>query len=296
MSLRRTSPRPSPAPRLSPRAEADHLVERLRELYAAPEWLLLSEVRTATGAGLEGARIADAVAINTYPGRALERHAFEVKRTREDFARELRAPEKRSAVASYCHRFWFVVPAPWKRVVLSSSELPEDAGLIEVGTGEPLPVFRAPEPIMPPFEPSSDFYAALFRAAGRPVEREHQGLGAAPLRSIVRRLDRGFVALECGHRAPRPLGKHAPSRLPCFACDEDLPVHREVIVAALEEAGAEDLERYAAQIDRRRRRLEPTGPSLAACPPDRSGVLVHAEHEDGSPLSERRIDARGNAA
>lgn len=254
-------------PRRAP-PTAERLLEVLRDdLFAPPSWALFTEVRSAVGADVPGLRVADAVAVDTRPGPGLALHGLEVKRTAQDLARELEDPRKAEAIGHYCETFSLVVPAPAKTVVGSRYVFPRAWGLIEVA-GPRASWLVHPEPRRA--EPPPDgFLKALLRAAGRPVEREVQGEGDAPLRSIGPRLSRDLVRLEgCGHRAPRPLTKPVPSQLPCYACAAGLPADPQVIAAAIDEAGAEELEQYHAQILSRLRHLRPaSGPALASCSP-----------------------------
>lgn len=116
---------------MSPRAHADALVEALSGLSSAPEWTLLTQVRSHA-APYEVLRIADAIAVRTTgaPEAPIEIHGFEAKRSRSDWLRELSTPEKSGP---------FVVPAPWKRVVLALSELPDGWGLEHEPEGSPSP-------------------------------------------------------------------------------------------------------------------------------------------------------------
>src|SRR5262249_40121644 len=140
---------------------------KLREsLYAAPDWLLLDEVRS-TGPALDVLRQADAIGVelSTAPHR-WRIHGFEVKTSRADFLREMRRPEKSGPLKLFCSSWWLVVPCPWKKILLSTSlELPDGWGLLEVGTGEPV---RVVEPREREAEaPTPTFMRALFRATMR---------------------------------------------------------------------------------------------------------------------------------
>jgi hypothetical protein len=200
----------------------EQLLDALRaELFAAPEWIVLSQVRSSTGAAGPGLRIADGIAVHLYPGPGLRLVGFEVKRYPGDCRSELAHPEKSLLLRSVCEQVYLVVPAPRKDVV---SSLPEahgaGFGVIEVGTGGAVILAEAPHPSIRPFEPPSDLLRALFRSASDAVAREVSGEGDAPLRAIVGTAERGFVVLSCGDQAVRPLAKRMPARIPCWACAE----------------------------------------------------------------------------
>jgi hypothetical protein len=97
----------------------------LQQRYALPEWVLLFELSGGTGWRGQQHR-ADAVAFNCYPSKGLHRLAFEVKRTRQDYMREVDAPAKRQWLESLCHQCYFVV-APG---IVKEEELPSSWGLI----------------------------------------------------------------------------------------------------------------------------------------------------------------------
>src|SRR4051794_27338452 len=118
--------------KLSPRPTSGNL-RSLHRLYAAPEWALLTEVRNATGVH-EVLRVADAIAVQLWGG-TWRVHGFELKTSRADWLRELRHPEKCGPLKAFCSAWYLVTPAPWKRVVMSLTELPDRWGLIEIGTG-----------------------------------------------------------------------------------------------------------------------------------------------------------------
>lgn len=137
------------------------LVEALRKLYPqARGWILLPQVRDATGAG--AGRTADAIAMNAWPSRGLEVHGFEVKATRADWLRELRQPAKAESVFAFCDRWWLVTPdvAP---PIVTPLELPGGWGHIVVKPKGPAAVdHEAPKLTPKPLD--RVFVAALLRA------------------------------------------------------------------------------------------------------------------------------------
>ena len=236
----------------SPREEAANVVSKLSKLYRDPEWTLLTEVRTTTGCP-EGLRSADALAINLWPssGTSLVLHGVEVKLNRSDWLRERKQPEKSGPFKVFCAAWYLVVPMPWKRVVMSTSELPDRWGLIEVGTGAPSIVVQAEE--REAEDPTPGFMRALLRAASRAAALREDPDADAPLQPVTRpTLSRHHIGLGCGHVAPRPLAKVMPPRVPCLSCLADHPTDRELVLAALEDAGAEDLRHIATALEGRR--------------------------------------------
>jgi len=106
------------------------LFAALATRFALPEWVLVPQVRDATG--WDGNRTADAVAMNCYPSKGLEVHGFEFKVSRSDWLRELRDGSKAEAVAKNCDRWWIVAPPD----VVAKADLPVTWGLLVVKDGE----------------------------------------------------------------------------------------------------------------------------------------------------------------
>jgi hypothetical protein len=227
---------------------ASGFLEKLRVLYPSPEWALFPEVRSGTGTRIDAVRYADALAVNLLAD-AWEIHGFERKENRNDWRREFERPEKSAPIAAWCCAWWLVVPAPWKRVVLALSELPEGWGLVELGTGRPSIVLpAAPRRAS---DPPHTFVASLLRSASRLAEGDPEA--EAPMVAITRpHLSRSHVGLACGHVAPRPLAKVIPLRLSCLGCAEGRPADREVLEAMIDEASPEALEALAERIEARR--------------------------------------------
>lgn len=233
---------------MSSRAEARDLVAKLVEFYPSAAWTMLSDVRNTTGAS-DAVGYADALAVRVLPAHGpWVLHGFEVKRTRADWLVELRNPQKSAPFRKHCARWYLVVPAPWKQVVLTLGELPEAWGLIEVGGGPPVFVHEpaATEVEEPPIE----FVRSMLRAAASIPEREAEAASDIPMQPVSRVL-RSRVALGCGHIIPY-LGKDKdrPRELPCASCAADLPIDLEIAELAIEDAAPEDLDRLASLIDR----------------------------------------------
>lgn len=224
------------------------LLDKIADLYPAPEWGFYREVSSATGA-VEGKRRADAIAVNTFPSKGWEAVYFELKVSRGDLRRELRNPEK-AKLTRFCTESFIVVPAPRKLVIPDLTELPRGWGLIEVGTGKPVTIVEAAKKVAA--EPDMDFTRSLLRAGATQGAAALGEIAGAPMVAITRPdLSRGRVALACGHVAPMPLAKKLPAKIPCFACAEGRPVDLEVVEAMIDDAEDEDLARIAAMVERR---------------------------------------------
>jgi hypothetical protein len=104
---------------------ASDLIARLSGRHRPPEWAFFEQVPSGTGGG--ATRTADAVAMNLWPSRGLEVHGFEVKISRNDWIRELKAPQKADEIAGYCDRFWLVVS---DATIVHPGELPATWGLM----------------------------------------------------------------------------------------------------------------------------------------------------------------------
>lgn len=117
--------------------KSEFMFDSLRGLYpGAHGWILLPQVRDATGAG--SGRTCDGLAMNAWPSRGLEVHGFELKTHRGDWLRELKKPAKAESIFQYCDRWWVVVPELEKRHdrigpgIVRPAELPSSWGLIVI--------------------------------------------------------------------------------------------------------------------------------------------------------------------
>jgi hypothetical protein len=115
---------------------SEFLFDSLRGLYPGQHgWMLLPQVRDATGAG--SGRTCDGLAMNAWPSRGLEVHGFELKTHRGDWLRELKKPAKAETIFQYCDRWWVVVPdidveAGREKPIIRPAELPSSWGLLVV--------------------------------------------------------------------------------------------------------------------------------------------------------------------
>lgn len=149
---------------IAPKSETQRILDELRARYGSkskPEqWVFFEELRVGTGYGAGAEQRIDAWAMNLYPSKQLARIAFEVKISRSDFLREMTQPQKRRAAMFVANQFYFVTPPG----LIKPSELPMEAGLIEVGN-YPQTVVEAPwrDDVLP----SWSFIAAICRRVYR---------------------------------------------------------------------------------------------------------------------------------
>ena len=152
----------------------------LRQRYALPEWVIAFEVLNGTGA--QASRSADAVAINCYPSKGCEIVGLEVKVSRGDWLRELKASDKAVAVGAFCDR-WYVVATD---AVVKREELPIGWGLI-VASDAGLRVAVQPPANEAPKTITRSFLASMLRSVAK-VDAE------ATKRAVDRANDEGFKA------------------------------------------------------------------------------------------------------
>jgi hypothetical protein len=93
------------------------------------EWIFLRELRVGTGFRNGAAQRLDAFALNCFAHTSMKRVCYEVKTSRADFLCEMKQPLKRRIGLRYSNEFYFVAPAG----LLSTSEIPIECGLVEVG-------------------------------------------------------------------------------------------------------------------------------------------------------------------
>jgi len=117
---------------------ATDLKAMLGRKYSLPEWMTFFEVPDA--AGFAGRRRLDALAFNLYPSRGCQVLGFEVKASRSDWLKELKAPDKAEAFNGFCDRFYVVANTG----DVEAGELPPTWGLIEP-YGRGLRIKRQPE-------------------------------------------------------------------------------------------------------------------------------------------------------
>ena len=120
--------------------------------FPPPEWAVVHELRAGVGFSSRGVdqRI-DVVAFNCWPSKGWHRLAFEIKRTRQDFMREIERPQKRQWVEENFHQTYFVTP----HGLVKYDEVPESwHAEAEARTGRTLSrrLLEETEPEVPPAE------------------------------------------------------------------------------------------------------------------------------------------------
>ena len=101
---------------------ANDVLKGLETYYSQMGLVLIPEVSIAYG----GERRADALVVGTGNETAI---AIEIKVSRQDFKHEMESPEKRQLALDLSSQYYFAAPEGLIRV----SELPEEAGLLELG-------------------------------------------------------------------------------------------------------------------------------------------------------------------
>lgn len=105
--------------------------------YMQPEWVVIPQVRIATGYGktFGGDRIIDALALNCYPSRGYRVVAMEFKQTLSDMQKDFSDRLKQAASHMFSDEFWYVIPE-----TLWTKERNAIANLV-FGTGDGVYVF-----------------------------------------------------------------------------------------------------------------------------------------------------------
>lgn len=138
----------------------------LKAHFPHPDYGLVFEVARSTGHAAR--RHLDAVAMDLWPSRGLELHGIEIKVSRSDLAAELKNPSKSDEIAQFCNRFWLATPID---LVKEAAELPLAWGLLVFDGKDIIPKKKA-HAHPGPRDPTREFLAAIFRAAGRPIDPE----------------------------------------------------------------------------------------------------------------------------
>lgn len=249
------------APDPTYRGRRAHLVQKLASIYGKETgYVLYREVPSSTGSLVASyaeeekhVTRADGIAANTWPSRGWFLVLFEEKETREDFRRELRDLSKAAEIGKFCAQFFFVVRAPWWKIVFDLDELPEGVGLYEVD-GNTV-TLRKDSDVREAQPPSEGFLMALLRAGaeqgGNVLAGVEEKLVTFPMLSFSR------VGLHCGHGLPKPLDKVLPRALPCPLCamDPAAPKDREIGIAIVAESDAAGLDEIEVAIRARRAEL-----------------------------------------
>jgi len=109
--------------------------------------------------GCSSGRRLDAAAINRWHTRGYATMAFELKRSRQDFLKELAEPAKREEALAISSLFWFVTPEG----LVKPEEVPPEAGLAWVTVDGAVRIRRKP-PERPRPEATWDRIGAILRS------------------------------------------------------------------------------------------------------------------------------------
>lgn len=105
--------------------------EALAAKYCSPHYITLFEVRDSTS--FDSSRSADAITVSLYRSRGREITGFEIKKSRSDWLRELKQPDKAEEIGKFCDWFFLVtndeavakveeIPGPWGYMVLKGEK------------------------------------------------------------------------------------------------------------------------------------------------------------------------------
>jgi len=144
----------------------NEFVNVLATKFQPPEWVIIPQVRNATGAQGKP-RTADALAISTFPSRGIALHGFEFKDSRTDWLKELKDVTKADAIGRYCDCWWLAIS---DEAFVLDDELPPAWGLLGVKDGKVKVIKKAPTRETVP--PTLPFVAAILRAAADVVSDE----------------------------------------------------------------------------------------------------------------------------
>ncbi len=179
--------------------------QALRARHMRPEGLrgparygFLEEVRNATG--FDASRSCDAIALSFWPSDGLRIIGYEIKVSRADWLRELKAPEKAFAFARYCDQWWIVAGAA---DLVKEDELPPNWGLLVPNAKGKLHPVRGAVNVRP--EPMSrEMLMALVRTACdssweprlQALRSEAERRAKADAESELRQVRRDFESLR----------------------------------------------------------------------------------------------------
>lgn len=135
-----------------------------------PRYVKAEHVRATTGFDCG---TADFIAVDTWRSGNVAVHGVEVKVSRSDWLRELKAPWKSEPFRAWCHYWWLAVP---DRAMVKDGELPGGWGLLTAVRRSDGWVLRqaapAPRKDAPPIPPAS-FASLLYAAARTAAVRGH---------------------------------------------------------------------------------------------------------------------------
>lgn len=168
--------------------KAEDLLSLLKGRYeSGAGWIVFEEVRNGTGHGKDEDRIADAIALQTFPSRGICAHGFEIKVSKRDLTKELRDVNKADAIQKWCDYWWLVVPS---EDLIKDVVIPELWGILIASKGK-LKVLREAAKLTPePWTPR--FVAAVLRAYQRGLvpKRELDELNSNINQEVIERLNK----------------------------------------------------------------------------------------------------------
>jgi len=150
-------------------APARYIIKSIMEHYKHKAWAFITELRTGTGYGGHWVKYVDLFAINCYPSKANHKMAFEIKTSRSDFLSEIRKPLKRHPALMISNQFYFAAP----KGMLKPEEIPQEAGLIEVGIQGKV-VIKVAAPMREAYPPTWPLVASIARRLNM-AEKEKYG-------------------------------------------------------------------------------------------------------------------------
>lgn len=103
--------------------KAKDLIGALRTRFSDRQRYSVFE-QVANGTGWSARSWVDFMVLYLWPSDGLNRAAFEIKVSRQDFLKELQNPTKNEWARQVCNEFWFVAP----KDVIKEEELPEGVG------------------------------------------------------------------------------------------------------------------------------------------------------------------------
>lgn len=172
-------------------------------------------------AGFDARRTADFIAMDLWPSGGLRLHGHEVKVSRSDWLRELKAPEKAAEFIPYMNCWWLTVSD--SRIV-RPGELPDDWGLMVMRGAELVISKPAPKRDAKPLTVSR--LAALLRAVAQTAEYRGRRENEAPdLRKQLYVMRQRFDRAKAEASEWKAAFAAAGGSLPCRYCGEQIVPH-----------------------------------------------------------------------
>ncbi|MFW6056854.1 MAG: hypothetical protein ACOC9B_06060, partial [Chloroflexota bacterium] len=161
---------------------AAEVIDLLRKRYDkagngnSKRYVFIEQVAPATGFSHKSTWI-DAMVFSMWPSEGLNREAFEVKVSRQDFLGEINDPYKNAWFKGNSHKFWYVT-APG--VVKTEDEVPEGCGWMLAQTGR-LVIKKQATHQRIKSEIDAEFFASVARAMDREKDEARRRMRSAVL-------------------------------------------------------------------------------------------------------------------